>query len=155
MKKYLMLSFASSVLAAFAILVSFTSFKQSNEYKLNTPFFTDSSGIIEVKNINGPTLAYSSNSGVKILVVNGFSFKDLNKNGKLDKYEDWRLSYKERAEDLAAQMSVEQIAGLMLYSAHQAIPAGSAGFMGGTYNGKHYNDGGIIPSASLQPFLRI
>ena len=30
-------------------------------------------------------------SGVKILVVDGFAFKDLNKNGKLDKYEDWRL----------------------------------------------------------------
>ncbi len=37
--------------------------------------------------------------------------KDLNKNGSLDKYEDWRLPVDERAKDLASKMSVEQIAG--------------------------------------------
>ena len=66
-------------------------------------------------------MGYSPESGIKILTVNGKKFKDLNKNGKLDKYEDWRLSADERAKDLASQMSVEQIAGLMLYSRHQAI----------------------------------
>ncbi len=35
------------------------------------------------------------------------------------------LSAEERAKDLASQMSVEQIAGLMLYSAHQSVPARS------------------------------
>ena len=80
-------------------------------------------GIVLVKNQNGPTLGYSSKSGVKILTVDGLAFKDLNRNGKLDKYEDWRLPVDERAKDLASQMSLEQIAGLMLYSAHQAIPA--------------------------------
>ena len=75
-----------------------------------------------VTNTGGQTLGYSPKSGVKILVVDGFAFKDLNKNGKLDKYEDWRLSADERARDLAAQMTIEQIAGLMLYSRHQPIP---------------------------------
>jgi beta-glucosidase len=46
---------------------------------------------ITVKNTNGATIAYSPESGVKILTVEGLQFKDLNKNGKLDKYEDWRL----------------------------------------------------------------
>jgi len=102
-----------------------------------TTLKADSSGIILVKNANGPTLGYSSASGVKILTVDGLAFKDLNKNGKLDKYEDWRLPVDERAKDLASKMSVEQIAGLMLYSAHQAIPASSRGPLGaGTYNGK-------------------
>ena len=107
----------------------------------------DSSGFILVKNNNGPTLGYSAASGVKILTVDGLAFKDLNKNGKLDKYEDWRLPVDERAKDLASKLSVEQIAGLMLYSAHQAIPAASpTGFGAGTYNGKKYSDGSVDPS---------
>ncbi len=96
-------------------------------------------GLILVKNTNGPTLGYSDQSGVKILSVGGLFFKDLNKNGKLDKYEDWRLPVDERAKDLASKMSIDQIAGLMLYSAHQAIPA-MPGPMGvATYNGKKFD----------------
>ena len=106
----------------------------------------DSSGIVLVKNPNGPTLGYSSASGVKILTVDGLAFKDLNKNGKLDKYEDWRLPVDERAKDLASQMSIDQIAGLMLYSIHQAIPGLAGNFGKGTYNGKYYKDGGIDAS---------
>src|SRR5688572_2951438 len=64
----------------------------------------------------GRTLAYSTSSGVKLLTVDRYAFKDLNKNGSLDKYEDWRLPAVERAKDLASKLSVEQIAGLMLYS---------------------------------------
>src|SRR6201996_1568115 len=102
----------------------------------------DGDGIVLVKNQNGPTLGYSSKSGVKILTVDGLAFKDLNKNGKLDKYEDWRLPITERAKDLASQLSIDQIAGLMLYSAHQAIPALPRGpFGAGTYDGKPYADG--------------
>jgi len=107
---------------------------------------TDTSGIILVTNPNGPMLGYSSTSGVKILKVDGLPFKDLNKNGKLDKYEDWRLPVDVRAKDLASKMSVDQIAGLMLYSAHQAIPALSGPFGAGTYNGKKFSDGGIDPA---------
>ena len=94
--------------------------------------------IVTVTNTGGQTLGYSSASGVKLITVNGFAFKDLNKNGKLDKYEDWRLSSDVRAKDLASKMTVEQIAGLMLYSGHQAIPTGSRGFFAGTYNGKKF-----------------
>ncbi|MEP6845951.1 MAG: hypothetical protein ABI861_08100, partial [Panacibacter sp.] len=83
--------------------------------------------ISTVTNKNGQTLGYSTTSGVKLLIVDGFAFKDLNKNSKLDKYEDWRLPADVRAKDLAAQMSVEQIAGLMLYSRHQPIPTAPAG----------------------------
>jgi len=52
----------------------------------------------------------------KILTINNFQFKDLNGNGKLDKYEDWRLSYDERAKDLISKMSLEQKVGFMLIS---------------------------------------
>src|SRR5579863_413613 len=99
-----------------------------------------------VTNQGGQTLGYSPKSGVKILVVDGFAFKDLNRNGKLDKYEDWRLSTEERARDLAAQMTVEQIAGLMLYSRHQPIPAPPTGPFTGTYNGKPFAESGAAAS---------
>jgi beta-glucosidase len=91
-----------------------------------------------ITNQGGQTLGYSSKSGIKILKKNGFAFKDLNKNGKLDKYEDWRLPVDVRAKDLAAKMTVEQIAGLMLYSRHQSIPARAGGYFAGTYNGKPF-----------------
>lgn len=94
-----------------------------------------------VKNDGGPTLGYSEASGVRILYKDGLAFKDLNKNGILDKYEDWRLSPEERARDLASQMSIEQIAGLMLYSSHQAIP-GNLGWKPATYGGKPFEDSG-------------
>jgi len=99
-----------------------------------------------VINEGGQTLGYSPKSGVKMLVVDGFAFKDLNRNGKLDKYEDWRLSSDERARDLAAQMTVEQIAGLMLYSRHQPIPAPPGGPFAGTYNGKPFAESGAAAS---------
>lgn len=91
---------------------------------------------VVVKNKNGATIAYAPTSGVEILTVNGLKFKDLNKNGKLDPYEDWRLPVDVRAKDLAKRMTIEQIAGLMLYSGHQAIPANEKGFASGTYGGK-------------------
>jgi len=99
-----------------------------------------------IVNTGGQTLGYSTTSGVKILSVDGFAFKDLNKNGKLDKYEDWRLPVDQRAKDLASQMTIQQIAGLMLYSGHQAIPARPRGFGGGTYGGKPFPESGAKPS---------
>ncbi len=53
---------------------------------------------------------------VKLIQVNGLMFKDLNRNGRLDKYEDWRLSSEERSRDLLSQMSLEQKIGFMLIS---------------------------------------
>ncbi len=95
-----------------------------------------------IENTGGQTLGYSPNSGVKILTVDGLAFKDLNKNGKLDRYEDWRKPVAERAKDLASQMTLDQIAGLMLYSRHQAVPTAAGGYFGGTYNGKPFPESG-------------
>lgn len=77
-------------------------------------------------------MVYSASSGVKLLTVDRYGFKDLNQNYELDPYEDWRLSADLRAADLASKMSIEQIAGLMLYSGHQSIPGGGFG-PAGTY----------------------
>lgn len=106
---------------------------------------TDRQGVMIVDNKDGQTLGYSPESGVKLLTVDRYAFKDLNKNGQLDAYEDWRLPAGERAKDLAAQMTIDQIAGLMLYSGHQSIPGG--GFRGGnTYNGKAFDESGAEAS---------
>ena len=104
-----------------------------------------SGDVVWVTNSGGQNLGYSTTSGVKILTVDGLAFKDLNKNGKLDKYEDWRLPVDVRAKDLASKMSVEQIAGLMLYSKHQPIPAAPAGPFAGTYGGKVFAESGAKP----------
>ena len=47
------------------------------------------------------------------LVDNGYAFRDLNKNGSLDIYEDARAPLEERVEDLLHQMTLEEKAGLM------------------------------------------
>ena len=100
-----------------------------------------------VKQRGGPTLGYSPQSGVKLLIDDGFAFKDLNRNDSLDQYEDWRLSPEERADNLATQLSIEEIAGLMLYSSHQAVPMVSQmGFGSSLYNGKSFEESGAKPS---------
>ena len=82
---------------------------------------TEEDGFNLVSQTKGPALGYSPESGITILNIDGYAFKDLNGNGELDVYEDWRNTPEDRAADLASKMSVEQIAGLMLYSDHQAI----------------------------------
>ena len=123
------------------IFISFLLF-----YLLGDSIAQDNNSIIRVSNKLGPVLGYSASSGIKLLTVNGLHFKDLNRNGKLDKYEDWRLSVDERAKDLASKMTVEQIAGLMLYSGHQSIPGAPKGFGAATYNGKPFAESGAKAS---------
>jgi beta-glucosidase len=103
-------------------------------------------GVTLVKNEGGATLGYSPSSGVKIIAKDRYAFKDLNKNGLVDPYEDWRLPVNARAKDLAQKMSLEAIAGLMLYSSHQSIPGRSRGFGSATYNGKTFAESGALAS---------
>ncbi|HUR11517.1 MAG TPA: glycoside hydrolase family 3 N-terminal domain-containing protein [Flavitalea sp.] len=96
----------------------------------------------------GPLLGYEENSGARIIDKGAVGFfKDMNRNDTLEKYEDWRLPADVRAKDLASRLTIQQIAGLMLYSRHQAIPAGGRGFMAGTYGGKPFGESGQSPDA--------
>ncbi|MDO1512243.1 glycoside hydrolase family 3 N-terminal domain-containing protein [Maribacter confluentis] len=99
-----------------------------------------------VHNEEGATLGYSNTSGVTLLTLDRYAFKDLNKNGTLDEYEDWRLPVAQRAKDLAKKMSLEDIAGLMLYSSHQSLPGSSRGFGSSTYDGKPFPESGAKAS---------
>jgi beta-glucosidase len=76
----------------------------------------------------------------KLLTVNGMQFKDLNRNGQLDKYEDWRLSNDERAKDLLSKMSVEQKVGFMLISTTRLKSDNAAG------GGRGGGGGGAVTS---------
>ncbi len=72
-------------------------------------------GWMEVTNEGGTTLGYSPESGIKLIQYDGLAFKDLNKNGMLDEYEDWRQDADARAADLAGQLSVDEMAGMMIH----------------------------------------
>jgi beta-glucosidase len=69
-----------------------------------------------------------------IIAQDGRRFRDLNRNGKLDAYEDWRLSPDARARDLVARMTLEEKAGTMMHGTARSVgPAGGAG-VGTTYD---------------------
>ena len=103
----------------------------------NSHSITEIDNFILVKQKKGADLGYSPASGVKLLDVDGLFFKDHNQNDSLDTYEDWRLPAAERAADLAKDLTIDEIAGLMLYSRHMAIPHIS------TTNPKRYTYSGI------------
>lgn len=56
-----------------------------------------------------------------ILTIAGKRFRDLNKNGRLDRYEDWRLPVAQRIDDLVAKMTVAEKAGLMMFASHSGF----------------------------------
>jgi beta-glucosidase len=51
-----------------------------------------------------------------IRTSDGFYYRDLNKNGKLDVYEDSRQPIEDRVQDLLKKMTLEEKAGMMFYS---------------------------------------
>ncbi|MBO6068024.1 MAG: hypothetical protein J6P50_02285, partial [Bacteroidales bacterium] len=63
---------------------------------------------------------------VSIINKGGLQFKDLNKNGKLDKYEDWRLTPEQRAADLLGKMTVDEKVGFMIISQINMGPQGTS-----------------------------
>lgn len=61
---------------------------------------------------------------VELLHVDQLQFKDLNKNGQLDAYEDWRRPVADRIEDLIGQMTLEEKVGMMLINTLNAEAQG-------------------------------
>ncbi len=59
------------------------------------------------------------------LNINGYSFRDLNKNGKLDTYEDGRASVEDRVNNLVSQMTLEEKAGTMFITMIGMTPEGN------------------------------
>jgi beta-glucosidase len=68
---------------------------------------------------------------VKVITVEGRSFRDLNRSGALDPYEDWRLPAVRRAADLVARMTLEEKAGTLM---HGTAPSPWGGPPGAGYD---------------------
>ena len=62
-------------------------------------------------NENGPTIGVTT---CGVIVKDGLYFKDMDNDGVLSPYEDWRRSPEERAKDMVAHLSLKQQAGLVL-----------------------------------------
>lgn len=107
-----------------------------------------------VDNGDGKQLGYSPDSGLKLIEKDGYAFKDFEGTGELVPYEDWRLSAEERAEDLAQRVTIEQIAGLMCFSAHQSKLEDDSSV---TDEQKEFLDGGVravLNAASSYPAFK-
>ena len=71
-------------------------------------------GWIMVTNEGGTTLGYSKNSGLKLIQVDGYAFKDLNRNNLLDQFEDWRVDFETRAKAIVDEIPIEQMMGMKM-----------------------------------------
>jgi beta-glucosidase len=60
-----------------------------------------------------------------LITINNYTFRDLNKNGKLDVYEDTRQPVEARVNDLLAQMTLSEKAGLMFINGARVNEDGS------------------------------
>ena len=97
-------------------------------------------GFYLIRNAGGKELGMGD---LRIKEADGFAFKNLSGSAELLPYEDWRLPYEIRAKDLAGRLSVEQIAGLMLWSPHQLVP-----FVPGLPFKGHYGGGDFVPGVT-------
>ncbi len=108
----------------------------------------------------------------RVLTVGGLQFRDLNKNGALDRYEDWRQPLEQRVADLISKMTAEEKVGLMIHSSLAGFTgpngevlglpaAGGRGGRGGgrgapaesanrTFQGRN-NPNGVEPMGSANP----
>ncbi|RLK48125.1 glycoside hydrolase family 3 N-terminal domain-containing protein [Microbacterium telephonicum] len=86
-----------------------------------------STDFVIVENPNGgATLSYAADGAMEVIEVKDgndtLAFKDLDADGELDPFEDWRLEATERAAAYAKTLTAEQISGLMLFSSHERSP---------------------------------
>lgn len=68
-----------------------------------------------------------SSRTVPILEQGGLRFRDLDRNGKLDPYEDWRLAPEVRARDLVARMTLEEKAGALMHGTSRTTQVAGVG----------------------------
>ncbi|AOV95499.1 beta-glucosidase [Edwardsiella hoshinae] len=59
-----------------------------------------------------------------LLSVQGYTFRDANGNGRLDPYEDWRLSAEQRSADLVSRMDWREKAGMMMIDTFRLVGKG-------------------------------
>ena len=71
-------------------------------------------------NDGGATLGVADTA--RIIQVDGYAFRDMDGDGKLSLFEDWRQSAEDRAADLASQLTGEECIQLMWHGGVQSAP---------------------------------
>ena len=69
-----------------------------------------------------------------VITVDGLRFRDLDRDGRLTPFEDWRLSDDARAADLAARMTVAEKVGTLLHGTLASGQTGGPGSSGPVYD---------------------
>lgn len=87
-----------------------------------SPILESASGFYYIE-AEGERPRLSAASQDKFMQVDGEWFKDLNGNGALDVYEDWRASDNDRAADLVSKMTLDEKVGSLFHN-----------FTGGTFS---------------------
>lgn len=79
----------------------------------------------ELNETSNPANETTMGHSTLIKAEDGFAFRDLNKNGKLDIYEDPRQPLESRVEDLLGQMTLEEKAGMLFINGAMVNADGS------------------------------
>ena len=83
-----------------------------------------------------------------VITKDGLKFRDLNKNGTLDRYEDWRLPVDQRIADLVSKMTPEEKTGLMIHSSLSGFTGPNGEVLGLPASGGRGGRGRGAPPAS-------
>ncbi|WP_442678195.1 glycoside hydrolase family 3 protein [Sphingomonas sp. ASY06-1R] len=85
---------------------------------MRTPFILAAiaaAGLVGPAGATGPRQPHLDSRTIPILHVQGLAFRDLDRNGRLEAYEDWRLPPARRAADLLARMTMDEKIGQMMH----------------------------------------
>ena len=104
-KRMKKLSLLLAVVMIFSCLIQTASAEEAAVQESASGFF-----YIEA---DGEQPRLSASSADRFFQADGLWFKDMNGNGQLDPYEDWRLSDDERTADLLTRMTLEMKAGTL------------------------------------------
>ena len=93
-------------------------------------------------NENGPTIGVTT---CGVIVQDGLYFKDMDNDGVLSPYEDWRNSHEVRAADMVAHLPLKQQAGLVLNTLWNTP-------LSMTLEGAKDENGNIVPSKIFKKY---
>ncbi|WP_106477829.1 glycoside hydrolase family 3 protein [Phytohalomonas tamaricis] len=62
-----------------------------------------------------------SMAGLPMLKIGNLTFKDMNRDGRVNRYEDWRLTPEDRARNLLTHMTLEEKAGVMMHGTFSTV----------------------------------
>lgn len=123
-----------SMLLSFAMVLS--AFSVPAFAAENSVIQQSSSGFYYIAE-NGDQVRLSSKSADGFIEVDGLYFRDLDKDGELDVYEDWRVDQEERVQDLLSQMTDEEKAGSLIFACIFGSNGSTVSDLGGDQDQSH------------------